>query len=187
MTDLALIADELDVNERTLRRAINEGSLRATRPTPRTLQLSPGERRYVRSAWPLISALRRSLRTEHNVRFALLFGSAARGTDTASSDIDVLVVMRDANLDRVVDLEAKLTATAGRRVDIVRLEDAERQPSFLADITAVGRVLVDREGVWPRLRRRESRLRHEARVRGGNDASAALAGVDAVFAAADDG
>jgi predicted nucleotidyltransferase len=186
MTQLALIADELKVNERTLRRAINEGSLHATRPSPRTLQLSLAERRYVRRAWPLISALRRSLRTEHNVRFALLFGSAARGTDTASSDIDVLVGMRDASLDRVVDLEAKLSAATGRRVDVVRLEDAEGQPSFLADVTAVGRVLVDRDGVWTRLRSRESRLRHEARVRGARDARAALAGVDEAFAPSDD-
>jgi predicted nucleotidyltransferase len=181
MTRLALIADDVKVNERTLRRAINEGSLRATRPSPRTLRLSLAERRYVRRAWPLISALRRSLRTERNVRFALLFGSAARGTDTALSDIDALVVMRDASLDRVVDLEAKLSAATGRRVDIVRLEDAERQPSLLADIAAVGRVLVDRDGVWARLRRREPRLRHEARVRDAQDARAALAGVDELF------
>jgi predicted nucleotidyltransferase len=182
MTQLALIADEVKVNERTLRRAINEGSLRAIRPSPRTLQLSVSERRYVRRAWPLISALRRSLRTEHNVRFALLFGSAARGTDTTLSDIDVVVVMRDASLDRVVDLEAKLTAATGRRVDIVRLEDAERQPSFLADITAAGRVLVDRDRVWPHLRSRESGLRREARIRDSQDASDALAGVHELFA-----
>jgi predicted nucleotidyltransferase len=181
MTQLALIANEVKVNERTLRRAINEGSLRAIRPSPRTLQLSLSERRYVRRAWPLISALRRSLRTEHNVRFALLFGSAARGTDTALSDIDVLVVMRDASLDRVVDLEAKLTAASGRRVDIVRLEDAERQPAFLADIAAVGRVLVDRDRVWPRFRSRESGLRREARIRDSQDVSDALAGVHELF------
>jgi len=178
MTQLALIADEVKVNERTLRRAINEGSLRAIRPSPRTLQLSLAERRYVRRSWPLISALRRSLRTDHNVRFALLFGSAARGDDTARSDIDVLVVMRDASLDRVVDLEAKLTAATSRRLDIVRLDEAVRQPSFLADVTAVGRVLVDRDGAWPRLRSREARLRREARIRDSQDVEAALAGVD---------
>jgi len=96
----------------------------------------------------------------------------------ARSDIDVLVVMRDASLDRVVDLEAKLTAATSRRLDIVRLDEAVRQPSFLADVTAVGRVLVDRDGAWPRLRSREARLRREARIRDSQDVEAALAGVD---------
>lgn len=183
MTQLALLADELKVNERTLRRAINEGSLRASRPSPRTLQLSLAERRYVRHAWPLISAMRRTLRTEHNVRFALLFGSAARGTDTPQSDVDLLVALRDASLDRVVDLEAKLTATTGRRIDIVRLEDAEREPSFLADMAAVGRVLVDRDGLWTRHRGRGSRLRRRARAAGDQETETALAGIDAFLAA----
>jgi len=182
MTQLARLADQLKVNERTLRRAINDGSLRANRRSPRTLQLSMAERRYIRHAWRLISALRRALRTEHNVRFALLFGSAAHGTDTPESDVDVLVALRDASLDRVVDLEAKLTAATGRRVEIVRLEDAERQPSFLAEITAVGRVLVDRDGAWQDLAGRGSRLRRQARSVGNQEAQAALAGIDAFLA-----
>jgi predicted nucleotidyltransferase len=177
MAALDLLADELGVNQRTLRRVINDGTLRASRPSPRTVELSVGESRYARHAWTLISTLRRSLRTEHNVRFALLFGSAARGTDTASSDVDVLVVMGDGSVDRVVDLEAKLSTATGRRVDIVRLQDAERRPSFLADVIAEGRVLVDREGRWTRLRSRGARL--AARLADGPDASAALAAVDA--------
>lgn len=48
------------------------------------------------------------------MRFALLYGSAAAGEDTPDSDVDVLVSLRD-----------------GRDVEIVRLEDAERKPSFL--------------------------------------------------------
>ncbi len=35
-------------------------------------------------------------------------------------------------------------------------QDAESEPSFLADVIADGRVLVDREGLWPRLRSREA-------------------------------
>jgi predicted nucleotidyltransferase len=142
-----------------------------------------GERRYIRHAWPLVSALRRTLRTEHNVRFALLFGSAARGTDTPQSDIDVLVALRDASLDRVVDLEAKLMAATGRRVEIVRLEDAERQPSFLADIAAVGRVLVDRDGLWTALHGRGLRLHQQARIEGSQETETALAGIDAFLGA----
>ncbi len=42
--------------------------------------MSLSEREYVRRSWRLLSTLRAALRTEQNVRFALLFGSVARGT-----------------------------------------------------------------------------------------------------------
>ena len=181
MTELALLAREVGVNERTLRRAVTEGSLRAVRPTPRTLQMPLSERQYVRRSWMLLSALRTALRTEHNVRFALLFGSAARGTAAPGSDVDVLVAMRDPRLERVVELGAKLTAATGRRVDVVRLEDAQSEPSFLAEVIADGRVLVDREGLWSGLRGREPSLRRASRRTDAQRAQAALAGIDRVL------
>jgi predicted nucleotidyltransferase len=187
MNRLVSLAKELDVNERTLRRAVSDGSLRATRTTPRTLRLSLAEQRYIRHAWPLISALRRALRTEHNVRLALLFGSAARGTDTPQSDVDVLVALRDASLDRVVDLEAKLTRATGRRVEIVRLEDAELQPAFLADVTGDGRVLVDRDGLWADFRGRGARLERQRRTGRSQETKTVLAGVDRFLGARDHG
>jgi len=182
MTELALLAREVGVHERTLRRAVTEGSLRAVRPSPRTLHLPLSEREYVRRSWKLLSALRTALRTEHNVRFALLFGSAARGTAVPGSDVDVLVALRDPRLERIVELSAKLTAAAGRRVDVVRLEDARTEPSFLADVIADGRVLVDREELWPRLCRREPSLRAASRRTEGQRKAAALAGIDRVLA-----
>ena len=187
MNPLVRLAEELDVNERTLRRAVSDGSLRATRTTPRTFQVSLAEQRYIRHAWPLISALRRALRTEHNVRFALLFGSAARGTDTPQSDVDVLVALRDASLDRVLDLEVKLTRATGRRVEIVRLEDTELQPAFLADVTADGRVLIDRDGLWADLRGRGSRLQRQRRTGWNEETKTVLAGVDRFLGARDHG
>jgi predicted nucleotidyltransferase len=182
MTDLALLAAEVGVNERTLRRAVNQGTLRAARPTPRTLNLALPERGYLRRSWPLLSGLRTALRTEQNVRFALLFGSAATGTDRATSDIDVLVGLRDPSLERVVDLSAKLTAIIGRAVDVVRLVDAEAEPSFLADVVAEGRVLVDRETLWPRLRGREPGLRRRGRQDEARRGAAALEGIDRLLA-----
>lgn len=178
MTDLTLLAREVGVHERTLRRAVAEGSLRAARPSPRTLHISLSEREYVRRSWKLLSALRAALRTEQNVRFALLFGSVARGTAALDSDVDVLVALRDPGLERLVELSAKLTAAAGRRVDVVRLEDAEDEPSFLADVIAEGRVLVDREGLWPRLRGREPSLRRAGRRAQAKRTDAALASLD---------
>ncbi len=175
---LALLAEEVGVHERTLRRAINEGALRGARPTPRRLELPLSERQYVRRSWSLLSSLRAALRTEQNVRFALLFGSAAAGTDSPASDVDLLVDLRDARLERVIDLSDKLTSAVGRRVDVARLEDAEADPLFLADVVAEARVLVDRAALWPQLVRRMAstrRHRHQQELR---RAQAALAGVD---------
>ena len=182
MTDLSLLAREVGVHERTLRRAVADGSLRAARPSPRTLDMSLAEREYVRRLWKLLSTLRGTLRTEHNVRFALLFGSMARGTAAPGSDVDVLVALRHPDLERVLELSTKLTAAMGRSVDVVRLEDAEREPSFLADVITDGRVLVDREGLWPQLRKREPSLRQAGRVRQADRIGAALAGLDRLLA-----
>jgi predicted nucleotidyltransferase len=182
MTELAILAREVGVHERTLRRAVAEGSLRAARPSPRALAMSLSEREYVRRSWKLLSTLRGALRTEHNVRFALLFGSVARGTAAPGSDVDVLVALRDPDLERVVELSAKLSAATGRRVDVVRLQDAEHEPSFLADVIADGRVLVDRVGLWPELRDREPSLRRAARRSQAQRADAALTGLDRILA-----
>jgi predicted nucleotidyltransferase len=140
------------------------------------------ERQYVRRSWRLLGVLRSALRTEKKVRFALLFGSAATGTDTASSDIDVLVELGGASLDRILDLSAKLEAIVGRPVDLVRLQDAGRDPAFLADIIAEGRVLVDRERAWPALRRREPGLRRQGREDEAQRVKSALTGIDRLLA-----
>ncbi len=156
---LIQIASEVGVHERTLRRAVNEGALRARRPSPRTLEMSVGESLYTRRRWPLLAKLRGALRTERNTRFALLFGSAARGEDTERSDVDVIVSLRDPSFSRLSDLRLKLEAAVGRSVDVVLLEETEEDPTFLAMALKDGRVLIDREGTWPELRRREPELR----------------------------
>ncbi len=182
MTELKHLAGELGVHERTLRRAVEQGTLRGKRLSPRTLELSLAERRYTRRAWPLLSALRGALRTEQNVRFALLFGSAATGADMPSSDVDVLVELRDDSLERIVDLETKLTADVGCQIDLVRLSDAERDPAFLAAALADGRVLVDREQLWSRLREREASIRRHGREQERLRTRDALSGIDRVIA-----
>jgi len=178
MTELALLAQQVGVSERTLRRAVNQGSLRARRLTPRTLDLPLSERQYVRRSWQLVAALRSALRTEPNVRFALLFGSAAEGTDIATSDVDVLVALGDPSIDRVVDLSDRLTAAVGRSVDVVRLGDAEEDPAFLADVLDRGRVLADRDELWSRLQSRGATLRRRIRDQEARRVDAALAGID---------
>ncbi|MGH2854808.1 MAG: nucleotidyltransferase family protein [Solirubrobacteraceae bacterium] len=178
MTELAALSEEVGVSERTLRRAVGQGALRAARPTERTLHVPYTERRYIRRSWSTLAALRAALRTERNVRLAVLFGSAARGSDNAESDLDVLVALCDPSLERVVDLSLKLTELTGRRADVVRREDVESEPSFLLDVVTDGRVLVDRDGLWPELLARETQLRHRAHRRQKTRAQAALAGID---------
>jgi predicted nucleotidyltransferase len=106
-----------------------------------------------------LAKLRGALRTERNTRFALLFGSAARGEDTEDSDIDVIVSLRDSSFACLSDLQLKLEEAVRRSVDVVLLEEVEEAPTFLAMALEDGRVLVDREGAWPALRRREAELR----------------------------
>lgn len=183
MTELELLAEQIGANERTLRRALNQGTLRAKRPTPRRLNLSAAEKQYIRRSWPLLAALRAALRTEPNVSFALLFGSAARGEDAPHSDLDLLVEMRDPALERVVDLGAKLEGLLGRRVDVVPIGDAEANPWLLADAVAEGRVLVDRDGRWPELDDRKDALMRRGQQRDRRRAGEALAGIDRFLAA----
>lgn len=182
MTGLGLLAEEVGVSERTLRRAVVQGTLHGSRPTPRKIELPLREREYVRRSWRLLSTLRTALRTEPNVRFALVFGSAATGTDTPGSDVDVLIDMRDAHFERVVDLGTKLTRLVGRPVDLVELDHAEADPSFLAQVVSDGRVLIDREELWPRLRSRETGLRRRGSRDEAQRLQRALMGIDHLLA-----
>lgn len=178
MTELGLLAEQVNASERTLRRAVNQGVLRAKRPSPRRLEIPIAEKRYVRHAWPLLASLRSALRTEGNVRFALLFGSAARGDDMPHSDVDLLVEMQDDSLERVADLSAKLEGLIGRRVDVIPIRSAEAIPELLADAIAEGRALVDRDARWTKLRGRERALRRHAQRGEKRRRAAALAGID---------
>jgi hypothetical protein len=57
----------------------------------------------------------------------------------------------------------RLSRALGRDVQTVRLADARRVPTLLADVIAQGRVLVDREGIWADLGRDTRRVEREAR------------------------
>ena len=145
MNELLPLAGEVGASERTLRRAIDQGALRGNRLSPRRLRLSEGEKRYIVRRWPLLARIREVLRTEQNVRFALLFGSIARGDDGESSDVDLLVEMRDDSLGRIADLSIKLEDQLGLRIVLLTIEEARANPSLLADAISEGRVLIDRD------------------------------------------
>jgi predicted nucleotidyltransferase len=159
---LRTLARHLDVPERTLRRAAAEGLVHGRRVSDRRYHTTLREEAYLREHWPLLRELRAGLRTEPNVRLAVLFGSVATGRESADSDLDVLVVLRDRGATAVAALSQRLSDRIGRDVQLVRLQDAERSPMLMTDALAQGRVLVDRDRAWAHLKADEPRWQRQA-------------------------
>ncbi len=145
---LARSAAEVRCSERTLRRHVTGGLLRGRRVASGQLELSHAEQAYLRGHWALLSKLMAALRTERDVRLAVLFGSTATGEDTPVSDVDLLIVHRHPEWMTQAGLRIRLRRALGTPVDIVMLEQAEAQPSLLADVLREGRVLIDRDHLW---------------------------------------
>ncbi len=158
------MAVELHAQERTLRRAAAQGTLRAQRVGPRALNLQDGEREYLHGHWPLLASLRSGLRNEQRVRLAVLYGSLARGDEDEGSDLDLLVSLADNRPGAGTRLAVRLQRLTGRRVDIALLERVERTaPLLLERVLDEGRVLVDRDGQWRELCDRGPTIRARAR------------------------
>jgi len=151
VSDLSRLSAKLDVSDRTLRRAADAGLIRADRLSERRLRVPDAEQRYLASHWRVLSKLRAALRTEPNVRLAVLFGSTARGDDAPTSDIDVLVHLQRPGRFRLMELEDRLSNTIGRPVELLRFSRADRDQTLMSEVIADGRVLVDRDAAWPRI------------------------------------
>ena len=157
------LAADLGAEERTLRRAVSQGTLHCHRSTPRRLRLASGERQYLMGHWKLLAGLRRALRTERGVELAVLYGSVARGDEDQGSDLDLLVSFSGNRAPDAVGLAMRLQHVAGRRVDVARLERVEADAPLLLDrILEEGRVLVDRGERWQQLRGRRRAIRARA-------------------------
>ncbi|HEV8325453.1 MAG TPA: nucleotidyltransferase domain-containing protein [Myxococcota bacterium] len=80
----------------------------------------------MRDEAPLRLRLRAALERETDLRWACLFGSAARGADTPR-DVDLAVMPAPGRFDDLVELgalAARLTTALDRTVDVVDLRDA---------------------------------------------------------------
>jgi predicted nucleotidyltransferase len=164
VASLRSLALDLEIPERTLRRAANEGLVRGERVSPHVFRTSVGERTYLRRHWALLARLRALLRTEPNVSLAVLYGSQATGATGATSDVDILVSLRVDDVGRLADLGGRLSDAVGLDVQLVRLVDAQQTPTLLADVLDHGRVLVDRDDGWQALQRKARAIRGQARA-----------------------
>jgi hypothetical protein len=89
------LAQRIGADERTMRRAVQQGTVRGSRVSARRIDVSEEEERYLREHWPQVQRLRALLRTEPNVRLAVLFGSFADGRTHPESDIEVRAMLED--------------------------------------------------------------------------------------------
>jgi len=101
--------------------------------TPRGLPDTPIGRRLRRRRRAIIDAAER--RGATNVR---VFGSAARGIDTESSDVDLLVDLAPhVGIVGLVGLERELTQLIGRQVDVVPATNLKAQVAKRAFAEAI--------------------------------------------------
>lgn len=93
----------------------------------------------------MLQALTQVLAAEPRIGYALLFGSRARGTAHAESDVDVAIGGRDMvfALLELGGLVARLEEAAGASVDLVLLDEAP--PGLAFRIFQEGIVLLDRD------------------------------------------
>lgn len=181
-SELPTLARDIGVPERTLRRAVQRGTVRSRRLGPRRVELDAGERDYLAQNWPVISAVAETLRTERNVHLAVIFGSVARGEAGEGSDIDVLVALAEERPMYSQYLSARLEARLGRKVDALSVKRLrERDPALLSSALADGRPVIDRDGCWGTLlAERQAIDRAGARARAARQRRAAAAIADLI-------
>lgn len=157
------VAQDLRTSGRSIRRAVNDGLIRAERPTPNKLVVPTSERQYLRRWWPTLSGLRQALRTEPNVLLAVVYGSIARGDADEDSDVDLLIEFKHDDPRIASGVRNRLQRVIDREVGVARLARVERSaPLVLAQVLDEGRVLVDRGGRWPELKSRQSAIERRA-------------------------
>jgi predicted nucleotidyltransferase len=108
----------------------------------------PGYNRRMSAA----DTLRRALEPVPAVRLAVMFGSAASGSDRPDSDLDVGVSLTRADVD-LSALTVALERATGRVVDLVALDTAP--PLLRFEVARQGVLLVEREPhAWAEFRAR---------------------------------
>jgi len=163
---LTHIAKTVGTGERTLRRAIADGTIHAVSGDARTLVVTAEEAEYVRLHWDELGTLRRLLRTEPNAALAVVFGSFARGEEQPDSDLDLVIALRRADPLGLERLRGRLQPHLRRPLQLVAFADVERSPSLMYELLRDGRVLADREDRWAGLQANRISVARGARAEG---------------------
>jgi predicted nucleotidyltransferase len=158
MTELNLLAAEIGVNGRTLRRAGNRQTIQWTRRSPRAITVSTQEYDYIRRHWKLLERALQVLRTRPASVWPC-FSAASRFDEDTASDVDVLVRVRGGWREQ--ERPRSPSSALGHQVQLVALDQAP--PLLLADVLREGRVLADRDGDWALLSRRSRSIARAAR------------------------
>jgi predicted nucleotidyltransferase len=102
----------------------------------------------------VLESVRSVLMEDPTVRYALVFGSCARGTAHEGSDLDVAIgTDRALGVHELGDLIARLESKSGRTVDLVLLDEAP--PALAYRVFRDGVVVVERDR--PALVRRKAK------------------------------
>jgi len=131
--------------QRTVRLLARAGAIR--RRSPRRLR--PDDEAYVNSHGQLLAGLRRTLRSEPGLRTVVLFGSAARGDDRPTSDIDLAVEPMPSG-QVAQRLCRKVMGATGRGLDLIDWRLAKQSPDMAPRLVREGRVLRDANSEWGR-------------------------------------
>jgi predicted nucleotidyltransferase len=87
----------------------------------------------------------------------------ARGDDTADSDFDVLIAFKNEKTT-AASLGARLSDAVGTHTDVAILSIVRKEsPFLLLQALDEGRVLVDRESMWSRLKAQRETIARAAR------------------------
>jgi predicted nucleotidyltransferase len=92
-----------------------------------------------------MDALRKVLAEDPRIGYALVFGSSARGTAHAGSDLDIAVGLESGTHFRALalgDLIAQLERASGRSVDVVIVDEAP--PALAYRVFRDGHVIVEK-------------------------------------------
>ena len=136
---------------------VRRGTVRGTPGPYGTFDVDADELDYLDSHRDLLTALDDVL-CDISADLVVLFGSAARGSDTTRSDVDLLVDIPGRDGEPRRRLATELRQRLGRPVDTVALHAVEHQPWLLSSVLRDGRVVRDTRGRWPALQRAAAQI-----------------------------
>jgi len=122
----------------TLEHVGNQKHYRANRKSPIFEEL----RGIVQKTFGLADVLREALSGHADeIKLAFIYGSVAKETDRASSDIDVLIISNDLSYSEVLSLFDTAESRVGRKVNPTIYKNEEFQKKLMADNNFVKRII----------------------------------------------